>query len=102
MIEDSTSAEHRIGRAPSDGRYLRARLHSGLASRFRTQRCFDPKSDGSVPLALFAGTVTTSRAALSQDIPLVIALCVAIIGLYGAVFLLSRIVLRFPTSISAL
>src|SRR5258708_10382440 len=55
-----------------------------------------------VPLALFAGTVTTSRTALSQDIPLVIALCLAIIGLYGAVFLLSRIVLRFPTSISAL
>ena len=55
-----------------------------------------------VPLALFAGTVTTSRTALSQDIPLVIALCLAIIGLYGAVFLLCRIVLRFPTSISAL
>src|SRR5580704_13438262 len=55
-----------------------------------------------VPLTLFAGTVTTSRTALSQDIPLVIALCLAIIGLYGAVFLLSRIVLRFPTSISAL
>src|SRR3984893_2132270 len=55
-----------------------------------------------VPQALFAGTVTTSRTALSQDIPLVIALCLAIIGLYGAVFLLSRIVLRFPTSISAL
>ena len=55
-----------------------------------------------VPLALFAGTVTTSRAALSQDIPLVIALCLAIVGLYGAVFLLSRIVLRLPTSISAL
>ena len=27
-----------------------------------------------VPMALFAGTVTTSRAALSRDIPLVIAL----------------------------
>ena len=37
-----------------------------------------------VPMALFAGTVTTSRAALSRDIPLVIALCVGIIGLYGA------------------
>jgi malonate transporter len=33
-----------------------------------------------VPLALFAGTFTASRAELSQDIPLVIALCVAIIG----------------------
>jgi hypothetical protein len=55
-----------------------------------------------VPLALFAGTVTTSRAALSQDIPLVIALCVAIIGLYGVVFLFSRFVLRLQVSTSAL
>ena len=55
-----------------------------------------------VPLALFAGTVTTSRTALGQDIPLVIALCLAIIGLYGVVFLLSRIIFRFPTNISAL
>ena len=35
-----------------------------------------------VPLALFAGTVMTSRKALSQDLPLVITLCVAIIGFY--------------------
>jgi malonate transporter len=55
-----------------------------------------------VPLALFAGTVTTSRAQLSQDIPLVIALCVAIIGLYGAILLLCRWALRLPMSISAL
>jgi predicted permease len=55
-----------------------------------------------VPLALFAGTVTTSRAAFSQDIPLVIALCVAIIALYGLVFLFSRIIFRVPTSVSAL
>ena len=55
-----------------------------------------------VPLALFAGTVATSRATLIQDIPLVIALCFAIIGLYGVVFLLCRIILRFPTAVSAL
>jgi malonate transporter and related proteins len=55
-----------------------------------------------VPLALFAGTVTTSRAQLSQDIPLVIALCVAIIGLYGAILLLCRWALRLPMNISAL
>ena len=55
-----------------------------------------------VPLALFAGAVTTSRAALSKDIPLVIALCVAIIGLYGVVFLFSRIVLHMQVSASAL
>jgi malonate transporter and related proteins len=55
-----------------------------------------------VPLTLFAGTVTTSRTALSQDIPLVIALCLAIIGLYGVVLLFSRIIFRVPTSVSAL
>jgi predicted permease len=55
-----------------------------------------------VPLALFAGTVTASRAELSQDIPLVIALCVAIIGLYGLVFLLSRIVFHLQMGTSAL
>jgi malonate transporter and related proteins len=55
-----------------------------------------------VPLALFAGTVMTSRKALSQDIPLIIALCVAIIGLYGVVFLFSRIVFRMQVSTSAL
>ncbi len=55
-----------------------------------------------VPLALFAGTVTTSRAALSKDIPLVIALCAGIIGFYGVVFLFSRIVLRMQVSTSAL
>src|ERR1700728_4258341 len=55
-----------------------------------------------VPLALFAGTVTTSRAALNQDIPLVIALCVAITGLYGVVFLFIRVVFRMQVSTSAL
>jgi malonate transporter and related proteins len=55
-----------------------------------------------VPLTLFAGTVTTSRTALSQDVPLVIALCLAIIGLYGVVFLFSRIIFRLPTNVSAL
>jgi auxin efflux carrier (AEC) len=55
-----------------------------------------------VPLALFAGTVTTSRAAFNQDIPMVIALCVAIIGLYGVVFLLCRFLLRLQVRISAL
>jgi predicted permease len=55
-----------------------------------------------VPLALFAGTVMTSRAALIRDIPLVIALSVAIIGLYGVVFLLCHIAFRLPMSISAL
>src|SRR6202789_2057794 len=55
-----------------------------------------------VPLALFAGTVSTPRAALSQDIPLVVALCIAIIGLYAAIFLLSRFAFRARPGISAL
>jgi malonate transporter len=55
-----------------------------------------------LPLTLFAGTVTTSRAALSQDIPLVIALCVAIILFYGVVFLFSRVVFRMAVGTSAL
>src|SRR5258707_12340563 len=53
-----------------------------------------------VPLALFAGTVTTSRTALTPVIPLGIALCPPIIGRYRQVFLRSPIVLRFPTSVS--
>src|ERR1700675_2489486 len=55
-----------------------------------------------VPMALFAGTVTTSRAALGRDIPLVIALCVGIIGLYGVVFLLCRVAFHMQVSTSAL
>ena len=55
-----------------------------------------------VPLALFAGTVTSSRAELSQDLPLVMALCVGTIAFYGAIFLLARIAFRMPMGISAL
>jgi malonate transporter and related proteins len=55
-----------------------------------------------VPLALFAGTVATSRAELTQVVPLVIALCVAIVGLYVAVFLSSRIAFHLRISTSAL
>jgi len=56
----------------------------------------------SVPLMLFAGTVGMPRAELSQDIPLLIALCVAIVGLYGVVLLLSRFAFRQRMSTSAL
>ena len=55
-----------------------------------------------VPLALFAGTVMTSRAALGQDVPLIITLCVAIIGFYCVVFLISRFIFRMQMSTSAL
>jgi malonate transporter and related proteins len=55
-----------------------------------------------VPLMLFAGTVSTPRAELSRDIPLLIALCVAIVGLYGVVLLLSRVAFRQRMGTSAL
>ena len=55
-----------------------------------------------VPLALFAGTVMTSRAGLGQDVPLIITLCVAIIGFYCVVFLISRFIFRMQVSTSAL
>ena len=55
-----------------------------------------------VPLALFAGTVTSSRAELSRDIPLVVTLCIATTGFYGATFLLSRIAFRMSIGVSAL
>src|SRR5882672_10715148 len=55
-----------------------------------------------VPLALFAGTVTATSAELDQDLPLVVALCVGIIGLYAVVFLLVRIAFHLRTGASAL
>jgi malonate transporter len=55
-----------------------------------------------VPLVLFAGTVTASRAALIGDFPLIIALFIGIAGLYGAVFALCRIAFRLQVGISAL
>jgi hypothetical protein len=55
-----------------------------------------------VPMGLFAGTVSIRRDVLSQDIPLVIALCAAIIGAYVVVFLFSRFAFRTTISISTL
>jgi malonate transporter len=55
-----------------------------------------------VPMSLFAGTVSIRRDVLSQDIPLVIALCAAIIGAYVVTFLFSRFAFRATISISAL
>jgi itaconate CoA-transferase len=34
LVEDNADARHHIGRTPSDGRHLLARLHSGMAPRF--------------------------------------------------------------------
>jgi malonate transporter and related proteins len=55
-----------------------------------------------VPLMLFVGTVGTPRAELSQNLPLLIALCGAVVGLYGVVLLLSRFAFRRRMSTSAL
>jgi malonate transporter and related proteins len=55
-----------------------------------------------LPLMLFAGTMGTSRANLGHDIPLVIALCSAIVGIYAVVFLASRLVFAVATNTSAL
>jgi malonate transporter len=55
-----------------------------------------------VPMGLFAGTVSTRREVLSQDLPLGISLCTAIIGVYAVVFVASRFALRATVSVSAL
>ena len=55
-----------------------------------------------LPLMLFVGTVKTSRAELREARPLLIALFVAIVGLYAIVFLLSRFAFAMSSSTSAL
>src|SRR6201981_1886848 len=55
-----------------------------------------------VPLALFIGMVGTPRADLVGDIVFVVAISVAIVGLYTLVFLLFHFVFRFSSSESAL
>ena len=55
-----------------------------------------------VPLALFVGTVGTPRADLVQDIAFVVAIFVAIVGLYALVFLLFYFVFRVSLSESVL
>jgi len=81
----------------------------GIVAAWR--RDFEPKDASilnrmvllyAVPMMLFAGTASTPRAELSQDIPLLIALCVAIVGLYVVVLLLSRCAFRQRMSTSAL
>ena len=55
-----------------------------------------------VPIALFVGTINTPRAELVKDVAFAFAIFVAIVGLYGLVFLLFRLVLRFSLSESVL
>jgi malonate transporter and related proteins len=54
------------------------------------------------PLMLFAGTLSTSRANLIQGVPLLIVSCVAIVGIYGVVFVLSRVGFAVSIGTSAL
>jgi hypothetical protein len=55
-----------------------------------------------LPLMLLVGTVKMSRAELREARPLLIALFVAIVGLYAIVFLLSRFAFAVSSSTSAL
>jgi hypothetical protein len=55
-----------------------------------------------VPLTLFVGTIGTPRADLIKGLAFAVAICVAIVGTYGLVFVLFRFVLRFSLSESVL
>src|SRR5215217_9452736 len=55
-----------------------------------------------LPIALFVGTVSQTREELLQDLPLLILLAVAILGLYGAVVLVGRFVVHWPVGRSGL
>jgi len=55
-----------------------------------------------VPIALFIGTIGIPRADLVEDVAFAVAMFVAIVCLYGLVFLLFRFVLRFSLSESVL
>jgi malonate transporter and related proteins len=55
-----------------------------------------------LPLMLFAGTLGTSRASLSQGVPLLIVSCIALVGIYGVVFVSSRVIFSVSTGTSAL
>jgi malonate transporter len=55
-----------------------------------------------LPLSLFVGTVSRTRAQLASATPLLIVLLVAVVGLYVVVFLVSTRVLRREVGVSAL
>src|SRR5215472_11106534 len=55
-----------------------------------------------LPLAIFVGTVSLTRNTLAAQLPLLIALTTAIIGLYVLVFVACRYVLRFSLALSVL
>jgi malonate transporter and related proteins len=55
-----------------------------------------------LPVSLFAAAVGTTRAALGADLPMLIVLTIAIIGLYCVIFLVSRFVFHLSLGMSAL
>jgi hypothetical protein len=55
-----------------------------------------------LPLAIFVSTVSTAHAALVKDFSYLIVLVLAMVGFYGAVFLLCRFVFHRSLGVSAL
>jgi len=55
-----------------------------------------------LPTALFVGTVSRTRDELLRDLPLLVVLAVAILGLYGAVVLVARFAVHWSAGRSAL
>ena len=55
-----------------------------------------------LPLAVFVGTVRTTRASLGQDLPLLIALAAAVISVYCVIFVVCRYRLRLSPAVSVL
>lgn len=55
-----------------------------------------------VPMSIFAGTVSTSKAYLLESIPLLLTLTITIIGLYALVYFVFRYVFKCSLSLSAL
>ena len=55
-----------------------------------------------LPLAIFVGTVRTTRASLVQELPLLIALAAAVIGVYCVIFVVCRYRLRLSPAVSVL
>jgi malonate transporter len=55
-----------------------------------------------LPLSIFLAIVGRTRAGLVKDLPLLTVLAIAIVGFYGAAFLVCRVVFHFSLGMSAL
>jgi predicted permease len=49
-----------------------------------------------LPILLFIAAVSADRSELVKDVALLIILAMAFLGMYGAIFLLCRLVFAFP------